>query len=93
MVFIVVYANATYGSLRDVHSRCLMLLAMLRHTKISFLLFINLAECVHSLLRVDLDRYNDIVGHTYRYMFNTVTVPLVWNVEGERSRGRSSVSG
>ena len=35
--------------------------------------------------------YNDIVGHTY--MSKTVTVPLVRNVDGERSEGQSSVSG
>ena len=34
---------------------------------------------------------NLIDGH--KYMFNTVTVPLVRNVDGERSQGRSSVSG
>ena len=36
-------------------------------------------------------RYNDTVVHTY--MFNTVTIPLVRNVDGKRSEGRSSVSG
>ena len=34
--------------------------------------------------------YNDNVGHTY--MFNTVTVPLVRNYDGECSEGRSSLS-
>ena len=45
------------------------------------------SECIHSII------YFIIKSSVTRIMFNTVTVPLVRNVDGERSEGRSSVSG
>ena len=47
------------------------------------------SECIHSIIYVIM-----IVSVTrITCIFNTVKVPLARNIEGERSEGRSSVSG